>query len=387
MNTLGHARRAFAFVIPYEVGGTVRGAGEAPHATGGPESLPVLIAPDAGSAAAPAAFHDAAMPMGLEVPTLYYSLPGVERLPSARPLSDNGPLPKYVPLSGSGPSQGNSPLPSAAAPLPARVIWRPQPPEFGDYRRAFDIVQRHLQRGNSYLINLCFATPVRCNLTLEQMFTLAHAPYKLLVPGKFACFSPEPFVHMEGERIRTFPMKGTVRRQEDVPRLLADPKEESEHATVVDLLRNDLALVGRQVEVERYRYVERIPTQSGALYATSSLISAGLPRDWPSVLGDILFALLPAGSVTGAPKAWTCRAIAEAEALPRGYYTGIFGYFDGTSLRSAVSIRFVEQLGKDSFLYRSGGGITTLSRAEDEYRELCDKVYLPFASAMGSMPD
>lgn len=316
MNALGRERRAFAFAIPYET-----------------EGWPVLVEPCD------------------EPGCLFYSMPGVERLPMVAP------------------------------PLPIRPVWQPQPPEFGLYRRAFECVQEHLRRGNSYLVNLCFATPVRSNLSLEQVFAHACAPYKLLVPGRFTCFSPEPFVEMAGGRIRTFPMKGTVRRRADVPRLLADVKEQREHATVVDLLRNDLACVGARVEVERYRYVERIPTQGGELYATSSAIAAELPRDWESRVGDLLARLLPAGSVTGAPKAWTCRAIAEAELVPRGYYTGIFGHFDGVRLQSAVSIRFVEETGAGCFLYRSGGGITVLSRAEDEWRELCDKVYLPFPFA------
>ena len=72
------------------------------------------------------------------------------------------------------------------------------------------------------------------------------------------------------------------------------------------------------------------------------------------------------------------QAIEEAETEPRGYYTGIFGYFDGTSLDSAVMIRFIEQKEDGTLLYHSGGGITINSRAEDEYREVIEKVYLPF---------
>lgn len=340
MNTLGRTRQPFAFVIPYELDGD--------------NSLPVLIEPAGacvdGDACAGRELSLKTEPSGSSLqPPLYYQLPGAEKLPGDTP------------------------------PLPKHVEWHPEPPGFASYQRAFDMVQHHLHRGNSYLINLCFATPVSCNLTLEQMFFLACAPYKLLVPGSFTCFSPEPFVHIKGNSIQTFPMKGTVRHRDAVPQLLADPKEQREHATVVDLLRNDLAIVGKEVTVERYRYVERITTQRGELFATSSAISASLPVDWPSRLGDILLSLVPAGSVTGAPKAWTCRAIAEAEPVSRGYYTGVFGYYDGSRLWSAVSIRFIEQQSEKNFLYRSGGGITTLSRAEDEYRELCDKVYLPFS--------
>lgn len=343
MNTLGEARRPFVFVIPYDLDGEERILIR-PIGSKHPEAPPHETSEHGVNPAVMTDSRRAACP---QVP-LYYQMPGAEQLPHNVPA------------------------------LPENVLWQPEPPSFAEYQRAFETVQHHLHRGNSYLINLCFATPVSCNLSLEQMFSLARAPYKLLVPGWFACFSPEPFVYLEADRIRTFPMKGTVRNADEVPHLLADTKEQREHATVVDLLRNDLAIVGCGVEVERYRYVEQIQTQRGKLFATSSAISASLPAHWPSRLGDMMLSLLPAGSVTGAPKAWTCRAIAEAEPVARGYYTGVFGYFDGLRLRSAVSIRFIEQQREGHFLYRSGGGITTLSRAEDEYRELCDKVYLPF---------
>jgi len=87
-------------------------------------------------------------------------------------------------------------------------------------------------------------------------------------------------------------------------------------------------------------------------------------------------ALLPAGSVSGAPKPKTITIIAQAEQEKRGYYTGIFGYFDGTKLDSGVMIRFIEQADNQLY-YRSGGGITTQSDAQTEYQEAIDKVYVP----------
>lgn len=268
------------------------------------------------------------------------------------------------------------------APLPESVLWEPEFVPRPIYEQAFEKVQYHLHRGDSYLTNLCMATPLRSNLSLEQIFLRARAPYRVLVRGRFTCFSPELFVRMEGNAVTTCPMKGTAPADGTGPEaLLADEKERREHATVTDLLRNDLAMVGKGVRVRRYRYAQRIVTQQGDLWATSSEVEAQLPDDWRSRLGDLLAALLPAGSVTGAPKARTCRVIAEAEPRSRGYYTGIFGLFDGRRLESAVSIRFVEQVGEGRFLYRSGGGITTLSDAREEYDELCRKVYLPFDPA------
>ena len=257
-------------------------------------------------------------------------------------------------------------------PLPSQITWDISAPSFSDY-------QHHLHRGDSFLTNLTFAVPVCTNLTLEQLYTAARAPYKLLWKDHFVCFSPEPFVEIADGTIRTFPMKGTI--DATLPQaeqtLLANAKEQAEHATIVDLLRNDLSQIATEVHVARYRYVEEIHTHRGALLQTSSEIVGRLPENYLSQLGDILMPLLPAGSITGAPKRATVQSIAEAETYDRGYYTGIMGCFDGTSLQSAVMIRFVEQQPDGSLVFKAGGGITTRSDAESEYQELLDKVYAP----------
>ncbi|OGU77880.1 MAG: hypothetical protein A2279_07140 [Stygiobacter sp. RIFOXYA12_FULL_38_9] len=87
--------------------------------------------------------------------------------------------------------------------------------------------------------------------------------------------------------------------------------------------------------------------------------------------------MLPAGSISGAPKKKTVEIIQNAEKLERGYYTGVFGYYDGNNLDSAVMIRFIEQTA-EGLVYRSGGGITFMSDVNSEYQELIDKVYVPF---------
>lgn len=259
------------------------------------------------------------------------------------------------------------------------ILWETIPPSFDDYAAAFAKVQHHLHRGDSFLTNLTFAVPVRTNVSLASLYARAQAPYKLLWPGYFVCFSPEPFVEISDGSIRTFPMKGTI--DATLPNaeatLLADPKEQAEHATIVDLLRNDLSQVATEVHVARYRYVEQIVTHRGALLQTSSEIVGRLPDDYLNRLGDILMPLLPAGSITGAPKLATIASIAAAETYDRDFYTGVMGCFDGTSLQSAVMIRFLEQTGEDSFVFKAGGGITTQSDVHSEYDELLVKVYAP----------
>ena len=263
---------------------------------------------------------------------------------------------------------------------PVINYWKPQPISVETYRKGFEQVQDHIQSGDTYLLNFSQPTPVLTNLTLEEIFHLCTAPYKILLKNRFVCFSPEPFVRINNNRISSFPMKGTIDAENENSEelILTDTKELAEHNTIVDLIRNDLSLVAGNVQVEKFRYLERIRTNNKDLWQVSSKITGDLPRDYAGKIGDILFSMMPAGSVTGAPKKKTVEIIRQVENYERGYYTGVFGFFDGINLDSCVLIRFIEnQNGK--LIYKSGGGITFLSRAESEYEEMLEKVYVPIS--------
>lgn len=276
------------------------------------------------------------------------------------------------------------------------------PVEFAVYRNAFDKVMSHLKRGDTYLINLTFPTRIMIHIDPAELFRASGAPYKLYVPGQFLVFSPEPFVRVTGNRIYSNPMKGTI--QTSIPGareiLLADQKELFEHHTIVDLIRNDLSMVSTDVRVTRFRYLELIKTNREDLWQMSSEICGTFSEDYRRYLGDIIFRLLPAGSVTGAPKEKTVQVIRESEVFQRGFYTGIFGFFNGMELCSAVTIRYLElnrtkidkiqkaiwpeeNKSPDNdprypvLIYKSGGGITALSNVENEYDEMLKKVYVP----------
>ena len=252
------------------------------------------------------------------------------------------------------------------------------PTPFIEYKKKFNRVQEYIKKGESYLLNLTQETPIDTKLSLEAIFTMANAPFKLLKKGEFVCFSPERFIKIDNCTLSTYPMKGTIDAsiKGAKAKLEHDPKELAEHIMIVDLLRNDLSIVGKQTRVEKFRYIHPIKAGNRELYQASSHITTELKPSWREELGDILSALLPAGSITGTPKKRTIEIIEEIEGYSRGFFSGIFGYFDGQSFDSAVMIRFIEQSDR-GLVYKSGGGITCESDVRSEYEELLAKIYLP----------
>lgn len=259
-----------------------------------------------------------------------------------------------------------------------RFHLKKNPVDFDEYKNAFDKVMKNLKAGNTYLLNLTFPTHIETDLSLEEIFVLSKAKYKLFYKNVFVVFSPETFIKTENGKIYSYPMKGTIDASIKNARqlILDDPKEKAEHITIVDLIRNDLSMVAENVSVTKFRYIDEIKTNDKNLLQVSSEVSGELPENFKEILGEIIFKLLPAGSISGAPKEKTVQIIRAAEIIPREYYTGVFGIFDGENLFSAVMIRFIENK-NGNFYYRSGGGITALSNPESEYKELIDKVYVP----------
>jgi len=252
------------------------------------------------------------------------------------------------------------------------------PESLESYKRKFEKVFAHLEYGDSFLTNLTIRTKIKLSQTLQDVFFLSEAKYKLLFHDQFLLFSPETFIRIVDGSIYCHPMKGTI--DAAIPgareKILASVKELSEHVTIVDLIRNDISQVASDVRVTRFRYVDEIRTNSKTLLQVSSEIIGYLGEDYRSQLGDILVRLLPAGSVSGAPKPKTLDIIKDVESGKRGYYTGVFGIFDGQNVDSAVMIRFIEKE-NGLYYYRSGGGITTQSDVTSEYLEAIDKVYVP----------
>ena len=251
-------------------------------------------------------------------------------------------------------------------------------PSASDYRRSFELVRSHLLAGNSYLANLTCRIPVKTSLTMRDICLRSQALYRLWLKDRLVCFSPETFVRVSNGIISSYPMKGTI--DASIPQaervLMANAKEAAEHATIVDLIRNDLSMVADQVCVRRYRYIDRIETHRGVLLQTSSDIAGHLTPHYLRHFGQMLFTLLPAGSISGAPKTKTLQIIDNAENYRRDFYTGVMGCCVQGRMNSAVMIRFIDQSDGHLF-FKAGGGITAQSRWSDEYEEVKQKVYVP----------
>ena len=252
------------------------------------------------------------------------------------------------------------------------------PIEFQKYEEKFNRVIKKIESGETYILNLTQATPIETQLSLKEIYSLANAHYKLRFKDEFVCFSPEKFVQINASRIHTYPMKGTI--DSSLPnakeQILNDTKEMAEHIMVVDLLRNDLSIVSTNVKVEEFRYITEIDAGEKKLLQVSSHISGYVGEQWHENIGTILKSILPAGSISGAPKKSTIEIIDDVEEYDRGFFSGVFGVYDGESFDSGVMIRFIEK-SNNAYSYKSGGGITLDSQVKLEYNELQDKIYLP----------
>ena len=182
--------------------------------------------------------------------------------------------------------------------LPSEPVhFRKNPLTFDAYLEKYNQVQVGLQRGDSFLVNLTAETPIETALSLTEIFQRADAPYKILVNDLFTSFSPETFVRIHGNEIASFPMKGTleVSPTTSAEQLQNDPKEKAEHATIVDLIRNDLSQVAFPIRVEKYQYIDRVKTHTGELWQMSSKITGTLMPEFERKFGSILVKLLTAG--------------------------------------------------------------------------------------------
>lgn len=262
--------------------------------------------------------------------------------------------------------------------IEGKIEWGIDAPTLKEYAEGFNYVAEELREHRIDLINYTSKCGIRTNLSLRDIFLTSTAMYRLWIKDKLVCFSPEIFIRIENGEISSYPMKGTI--SADIPEaakiIIDDPKEADEHEKVVALIREDLSKVSEEVWVERFRYIDRLETNKGPILETSSEVRGKLPSDYREHIGDIIFAQLPAGSITGAPKDYVMDVIEASENYDRGFYTGIMGLYHDGMLDSSVMIRFLDK--EDGKLYyKAGGGVTRNSKLEREYKEMIQKVYVP----------
>ncbi|MCD8524183.1 MAG: aminodeoxychorismate synthase component I [Saccharospirillaceae bacterium] len=251
------------------------------------------------------------------------------------------------------------------------------------YREAFNATQRYLMAGDCYQVNL--AVPFYCPddlhsaspASLLQDFNAPFSAYLRTPSLTLFSVSPERFIRIDGARIETRPIKGTIARGE-TPELdesnrqwLADSaKNRAENLMIVDLLRNDLSRSAEPFSVKVTKLFD-IESHANVHHMVSTIVATRRPEQHAV---DVIFDAFPGGSITGAPKRRAMEIIDEFEHAPRGAYCGVLGYFDDAGHADFnILIRTISATAQGAVCW-GGGGVVMDSTWEDEWQEIHSKV-------------
>jgi para-aminobenzoate synthetase component I len=259
------------------------------------------------------------------------------------------------------------------------------------YEKAVRRILEYIAAGDCYQVNLSqqfqftFDEKIDVTSLFWERARRHPVPYSAILDGgdiKTLSFSPEEFLHLCGNRIRTRPIKGTRRRAREegedrriLEELMASPKDQAELLMIVDLERNDLGKICRPgtVAVEDLKKAESFDYVHHLVATVQGELREGIHPV------GVLRALFPGGSITGAPKKRAMEIIQELEPDPRGVYTGIIGFIDASSLACFnIAIRTLE-MRNESGRFGVGGGIVAGSDPSAEYEETLTKAkfFLP----------
>jgi para-aminobenzoate synthetase / 4-amino-4-deoxychorismate lyase len=270
--------------------------------------------------------------------------------------------------------------------------WSPRVSR-AEYDRALARIRDLIAAGDTYQVNYSF--PLTTTFSgdhfawYRDLFVAQGAQYSAYLDlgrYKVLCLSPELFFQRRGDHVITRPMKGTIQRgrwpaedRDFAERLRESAKDRAENVMIVDLLRNDLGKVSVPggVRVSSLFDIERFET----VWQMTSTVEATLKEG--TTLVDLMTALFPCGSITGAPKIRTMQIIRELEAFPRGAYTGAIGFLrPGGDCVFNVAIRTViVDTERNVATFGVGGGVTIDSTAEREYDECLVKTRFLHESA------
>lgn len=263
-------------------------------------------------------------------------------------------------------------------PFSPKIVTKPLV-SFTEYANAIRQIKDEIANGNTYEVNYTYDFEI-CHdgddfELFEYLLQKQKTPYNFFLKNDYdtvLSFSPELFFTLKDNHIVTKPMKGTVKRteniQEDIKFLQNDEKNRAENVMIVDLLRNDLGRIAKtgSVKVSKLFEVETHKT----LHQMTSQIEADLRDDVK--LYDIFKAIFPCGSITGAPKISTMRIIDKVEKGSRGIYCGAIGVISPNETTFSVPIRILQKQ-SGSFKYRVGGAIVWDSDIQDEWEETLTK--------------
>ncbi len=254
---------------------------------------------------------------------------------------------------------------------------------FEDYSKKIDKIKNYIKDGDIFqcVFSRRFKGKMKGDLfnTYRILRGLNPSPYMIFMDTgdiQISGASPETLVKKEGKNVVTFPIAGTRPRGKDEKEdlifeneLKNDEKELAEHNMLVDLGRNDIGRIAKfgSVEVLQYQYILKF---SHVMHITST-VNGIISDDYDAI--DALQSLLPAGTLSGAPKIRACQIIDELEPVRRGIYGGAIGYIDFRgNLDMCICIRCAIKKGDDVYV-QAGGGIVLDSVAESEYQETENK--------------
>lgn len=256
---------------------------------------------------------------------------------------------------------------------------------FEQYEKALVTIKNEIAQGNTYEVNYTYDWTVKSKASsLDVYNTLLKrqkTPYNTFIQNSYETllsFSPELFFEQIGRNILTKPMKGTIHRgkteeedQKNIEFLKNDIKNRAENVMIVDLLRNDLGRIAKTgtVNVPALFEIETHKT----LHQMTSTITAELKDD--TSLYDVLEAIFPCGSITGAPKISTMEIIDRVETGKRNIYCGAIGFLSPQKSVFSVPIRILQkQNSEEAYKYRVGGAIVWDSDIKDEWEETITKM-------------
>jgi para-aminobenzoate synthetase component 1 len=257
------------------------------------------------------------------------------------------------------------------APLP-QSTWQPVADQWhsslnqDQYESSVELIKETIAQGEIYQVNLCRVLTTQCDQPLlglagrlQEANPAPYASYLKLPNLEIASASPELFLERSGKRIKSTPIKGTATTAS------FGEKDKAENVMIVDLMRNDFGSIceSGSVDVPRLLATEEHP---GLFHLVSDVVG-NLRSDtkWE----DISDHLLPAGSISGAPKSSALKTIAQIEQIPRGPYCGVIGWVDGDKALLSVGIRIFWSENDGKIHFGTGAGITWQSDPNQEWEE------------------